>query len=415
MPANTVLGKEDLWDLVVGGSTISTGGGGIGPTRQQFDNYVDPLLSSDLQPTLIDPDELDDRATIYMGVGAGGGVTRADRERYLSPGIGAAWRSDINRTDWIRSRLREMDYLYPLGSWAELPDADWDAKVAERMRELAGRPADAYLPFEIGPNVFRQVLNAALEGKHLIDADTAGYRAVPEVSMCSFNLNDVPAQPVLFASAWGDIVVLEKTVSWQRMEDIGRHLAIVSGGGVRGLMFFPGETVRNGVFKHSVTKALEVGRAIRAARESGSDVTEAAAKATGGYVLFRGEIVARVNEDHTAFIWGTERIVGTDDWEGQTFKIWYKNENHMSWIGDQPYVMSPDLVTVLDAETGYGLSNFDGPAWDYGRPVTVLGVPCHPGWRSQRGRRIFHPWRWGFACDYTPIEDAVASGEKKGT
>ncbi|MEZ4571314.1 MAG: DUF917 family protein [Thermomicrobiales bacterium] len=66
--------------------------------------------------------------------------------------------------------------------------------------------------------------------------DIAGYRAVPEVSLCSFNIHGVPAQPVLFASAWGDVIVLERVISWQRMEDIGRHLAVVSGGGVRGLM-----------------------------------------------------------------------------------------------------------------------------------------------------------------------------------
>jgi DUF917 family protein len=124
-------------------------------------------------------------------------------------------------------------------------------------------------------------------------------------------------------------------------------------------------------------------------------------------VLFRGIVQTRINEDHTAFIWGTERILGTGDWQGQTFRIWYKNENHMTWIGDRPFVMSPDLVTVVDAETGYGLSNFDANAWDYGREVAVLGVPCDPLWRTERGLRIFHPWRWGFACDYTPIEDAI--------
>lgn len=403
-----LLNKEDLWDQVVGGSAIATGGGGTGPTREQFDAFVDPILARGVQPRLIDPADLADDATVFMGVGAGGGVTRADRERYLSPGMVAWWRRDIDATQWIRDRLQENDYLYPLGEWASLPDASWDQQVTQRTVELFGSAADAYLAFEIGPNVFRQILNAAMAGKPQVDADTAGYRAVPEVSLCSFNIHGAPAQPVLFASAWGDIMVLEQVVSWQRMEDIGRHLAIVSGGGVRGQMAFDGATVREKTFTGTVSKSIAIGRAIRAARERGDDVAEAAAQVAGGVVLFRGRVLTRLNEDHTAFIWGTERIIGTGEYAGKTMKIWYKNENHMSWIGDQPYVMSPDLVTVLDAETGYGLSNFDANAWDYGREVSVLGVPCHPLWRTERGLRIFHPWRWGFACDYVPLEDAVA-------
>jgi DUF917 family protein len=408
MPA-IVLDKEDLWDMVVGGSALSTGGGGIGPTRAQFDAYVDPVLSRGVTPRLLSPDELEDGQTVYMGVGAGGGVRAADRERYLSPGMMAWWRPDVDPVAWVRDELARKDYLYPLGSWAEVPGPNWTSVVEQRMAELCGATADAYLAFEIGPNVFRQLLAAAEHGLPQVDADTAGYRAVPEVSLCSFSIHDVPAQPVLFASAWGDVTILERVVSWQRMEDIGRHLAVVSGGGVRGLMAFDGRTVREKTFAGTISKAQRVGRAAREALDRGADVPQAIADAAGGVVLFRGRVQARINEDHTAFIWGTERIIGTGRDEGTTLKVWYKNENHMTWLDDRPFVMSPDLVTVIDATTGYGLSNFDAAAWDYGRDVAVVGVPCDPLWRSERGLRIFHPWRWGFACDYTPLEEAVAA------
>ncbi len=72
--AGTVLSKEDMWDMVVGGSAIATGGGGTGPTREQFDAFVDPILSRGVNPTLLDPEELKDDQTVYMGVGVGGGV-----------------------------------------------------------------------------------------------------------------------------------------------------------------------------------------------------------------------------------------------------------------------------------------------------------------------------------------------------
>lgn len=406
-----VLNKEDMWDMVVGGSAISTGGGGIGPTREQFDAFVDPILEQGVQPTLISPDELDKDATVFMHIGAGGGVRAVDRERYLTPGIAGVWRSDIDRDQWFRQQLREIDRLYPIGSWADLDGEGLRDRTAERLAEVCGSEPAAYVPFEIGPNVFVQVLAMARAGMALVDADVAGCRAVPEISLSSLNIHDVPAQPVVFSSPWGDLLVLERSISWQRTEDINRHLAVVSGGGVRAIIPLDGVTVREKTFNGTVSRARAIGQAIRAARERGEDVAEAAARATNGYVLFRGKILARVNEDDTAFIWGTERIAGTGKWEGQTFKIWYKNENHMTWIDGRPFVMSPDLVTVIDAETGYGLSNFDAPAWDYGRDVAVLGVPCDPLWRTERGLRIFHPQRWGFACEYTPIEEAIAQLE----
>ncbi len=402
------LDKEDLWDTVVGGSAISTGGGGIGPTREQFDAWVDPILEKGITPTLVDPASLEDDATIYMACGAGGGVRRADKERYPLPGRGAWGRPGFNPTAWATDRLREMDNLYPVGGWADLDNPETLRDEAlDRMQELVGAPPEGFLPFEVSPNNFRQLLNVNQRGVPLVDADTAGFRAVPEISMSSLAVHDVPPAPAVFSSMWGDLMVLEKVVSWQRTEDINRHLAIVSGGGVTGYVALKGKDVRKHTFNGTLSRSRALGRTIREACDQGKDPANAAANATGGHVIFRGTIIGRYNEDHTAFIWGTELISGTGQWAGKTLKIWYKNENHMTWINDKPYVMSPDIITVLDAQTGYGLSNFDEPGWEYGREVAVLAVPCEPLWRTERGLRIFHPVRWGFACDYIPMEDLI--------
>ncbi len=96
------------------------------------------------------------------------------------------------------------------------------------MAKLCGHQPEAFLPFEIGPNNFREMLTCAEDGLPLLDADVAGYRAVPEISLSSFNIHDVPAQPALFASAWGDIITVERVVSWQRLVTSPCHLAVVS-------------------------------------------------------------------------------------------------------------------------------------------------------------------------------------------
>ena len=46
------------------------------------------------------------------------------------------------------------------------------------------------------------------------------------------------------------------------------------------------------------------------------------------------------------------RIKGTGKYAGQTLKIWFKNENQISWIDEKSYVTCPDPFTVVDRETG---------------------------------------------------------------
>lgn len=406
--ATRTLDATDLWDISVGGGALATGGGGVGPTRGQFDAVVGPQLARGDQPQLVDPADLPDDALVYMSAGVGGGVRREEKERWLAnPGWGARSRPGYDQSAWINARLDELEELYPSCSWSERPGPEWRGIAEDRLRAAVGRDSVAYMPFEIGPRVYTTVLDAASKGKPTVDADLAGYRAVPEVSMASLNVHEAPIGPVVLATAWGDLLVLEKVLNWQRLEDLSRQVAVSCGGGVGGMMAFPGRVVRTGAVAGTISKALHVGRAIREAGTSGRDPVAAAAEAAGGHVLFRGRVLAQLNEDKGSFIWGDERLEGTGAYAGHTFRIWYKNENHMSWLDGRPYVMSPDLVTVLDAETGHGLSNFAPGDWTYGRDVGVIGVPCAPVWRTERGLRIFHPARWGFACDYRPIDDVI--------
>lgn len=406
--ATRALDATDLWDMSVGGSALATGGGGVGPTRDQFDAVVGPLLAQGLQPRLIDPTDLPDDELVYMSAGVGGGVRREEKERWLAnPGWGARSQPGFDQTAWINARLDELEYLCPSCAWSERPGPEWRSIAEERLRHAVGRESFAYVPFEIGPRVYTTILDAASKGKPTVDADLAGYRAVPEVSLASLNVHEARIGPVVLATAWGDLLMLEKVLNWQRLEDLSRHVAVSSGGGVAGMMAFPGEVIRTGAVAGTILKALHVGRAIREANTAGRDPVAAAAEAAGGYVLFRGRVLAQLNEDRGAFIWGDERLEGTEEFAGHTFRIWYKNENHMSWLDGRPYAMSPDLITVVDAQTGQGLSNFAVSDWYWGRAVGVIGVPCAPIWRTERGLRIFHPWRWGFACDYRPIEAVV--------
>ena len=389
------LGKEDLWCGVVGGAALATGGGGAAVPREFFDARVDPLIEKGVKFQIVEPKDIPEDELIFVCLGVGGGIGRRMQERCLRR-FGVA--------DWVR----EMDRVFPLPKWAEIPDEDW-ARVApyRRLVELKGRETFGFMPFEIGPNVAFEIIRAAMLGKPLIDADNAGYRAVPEVSLGTLNVIHAPITPYVVATSYGDLMVFEKFLSWQRAEDLVRHIAITSGGGCSGMVSFDEDFIKKGTIYGTVSLAMKVGKAILDAREGGDDPVEAILETTGGYRLFEGKVGGTTREGYGAFTWGNIWIKGAGEYAGHTMRIWYKNENQISWVDEEPYVTCPDPFTVVDKKTGLGLSNFRPDHWPIGREVTVWGMKCADLWRTERGLRIYNPKHFGFDIKYVPIEEKV--------
>jgi hypothetical protein len=389
------LSKEDLWCSVLGGAALATGGGGSAPTYDAFCRAVDPVFEAGLKPRLIDPMDLPDDGPVIVPIGIGGGITREDRERYGPP---------IRSPDYMDIAFKEMDRVYPMLKGRE-PGSDWRDEAVKRLRELKGEDKYvAYFAGEIGPGIYRQALSGAQDGIPVVDADMAGQRAVPELSFTSFNVRQISVTPLVIMTIWGDKLVYEEAISWQRLEDITRAIALVSGGFNMTALSVKGKDVKESSVHKSYTRAIDVGRSILKARDSGGDPVDAVVKSSGGYKIFEGEVAARTTEGKFAFIWGNAWIKGTGDFEGKLFRLWYKNENQISWIDGKPYVTCPDPFTVLDSETGEGLSNFQDAAWAVGRKVAVIGVRAVDIWRTKRGLSIYNPGHFGFDILHTPIE-----------
>jgi DUF917 family protein len=56
-------------------------------------------------------------------------------------------------------------------------------------------------------------------------------------------------------------------------------------------------------------------------------------------------------------MFGTTHIKGTGQHAGQTLDVWFKNENHVSWLNGKPWACSPDLVILAQRESGEGITN----------------------------------------------------------
>ena len=145
---------------------------------------------------------------------------------------------------------------------------------------------------------------------------------------------------------------------------------------------------------------------MRRAREGGEDPIEAAVRATSGWRLFEGVVSGKDWEDRGGYMFGTTHIRGTGRYEGQTLDVWFKNENHVSWLNGRPWVCSPDLLTLVHRENGQGTTNTLIGAGDQ---VVAVGMKGLESFRTEFGlNKAAGPRYFGFDIDYVPIEVLMA-------
>jgi len=99
-------------------------------------------------------------------------------------------------------------------------------------------------------------------------------------------------------------------------------------------------------------------------------------------------------------------ITGEGDHAGHLLKIWFKNENHMSWLDDRPFVCSPDILEVCDAETGEPQVN---TYLAEGQWVAVVGTKRREQFDTEAGLATLGPKHFGWDVPFTPIETLVRS------
>lgn len=267
-------------------------------------------------------------------------------------------------------------------------------------REL-GRPIDGVCSIEIGGINTGAVLDAAATlGIPMIDGDYAG-RAIPELHATALQVRAAAVLPWASVDEYGNEIVIRRSPSNAFAERVGKHLAQASFGLIGcALAALPATDVGRIYVPGTISTCLALGRAIREAREAGRDPVVAAAQALDGWLLFRGTI-ARREWRNTGYMEGTHDIAGEGEFAGNTLRVWFKNENHISWLNGHEWIASPDLIEVCDDVTGEPLVNtylnegdriavvgMRRPAvWDLPGGLEALG-PAHFGWSDFTYRRI---------------------------
>ncbi len=365
------------------------------------------------------PQDVEDflRGANFMSA-SGGGDPIEERERLvkdLEEGLSLSWTSfdDLPDDALIATACfsgsiapeaierRGLDDALAPGPRLERPMV---AAIHALENEL-GREIDGLISIEIGGINTGSILDAAAAtGKPLVDADYAG-RAIPELNATTLNVFDVEVLPWASADDFGNEIVIRKASSRGFAERIGKHLAQSSFGLIGcALAALPKSTVSDISVHGTLSECLILGRAIREAQERGADPVAAAATSLDGWVLFRGEITGR-DWENTGYMEGTHTLRGEGEFSGQEMKLWFKNENHVSWLDGEDHAASPDLLEVCDADTGEPLVN---TYLELGTRVAVVGMKRRDVWNSEAGMASLGPAHFGWNdFNYRPIESLV--------
>lgn len=345
---------EDIDALAAGAAIFGTGGGGAVYTAQLT---TERAIRENGPVPLVTVDELgpDDAVIMMSGIGA--------------PTVGIEMLSSVEQ---VRTLLRE----------------------AERV---AGRPITAIMPAEIGgSNGVSPAGWAARLGVKLLDADGMG-RAFPEATMISTNVAGVPCEFAVLSDVVGNVVVLH-TVDLAWLERHARAVTVAAGGICLGAHYLlTAETAAGAVIPGTISTAIRVGRALLTA----ADPVPAIADALDADVLISGKITDVSRRTEGGFVRGSITISGIGADRGRLQRVELRNENLVVLEDGEVLATVPDLITVVDFETGHAIST---EMLRYGQRVAVLAWACDPLWRTERGLELAGPIAFGYDLPYVPFE-----------
>jgi DUF917 family protein len=277
-------------------------------------------------------------------------------------------------------------------------------RVVELLADHMNKEVTALVRSEAAGATATALLLAADMGIPTLDGGITG-RAVPEVQQSIPWINGIASVPTAIITPWGDEIIIRHAVDEYRVEDIGRAIAVASGGSAIITMTpMSGAQLEKGVIPGNLSEALLFGKTVREAREANLDPIDALLRVSGGYKLFQGVVTRSDERGERGFNWVEAQFRGVDEFHGNTYRIYVKNENIVGWLNGEVDAISPDYIYNLDPETGESTLGVGIGGYVVGEEVVIVGVPAPPQWRSERGIELMGPRHFGFDFDFVPLE-----------
>jgi DUF917 family protein len=358
VPFLRMLNDQDLADLVEGAAIFSAGGGG---DPQVGLNIVDRLVEDRCPVRLIDPTEVPDEELVinFACVGATANV---------------AYHSDAA------------------------------VKTLRTLEEFLGKQAYAIIPVELGgSNTLAAVDVAARRGIPVVDADGAG-RAVPEVHLKVYTLDNIPLAPMAVADLDAENVILIKQTSdakgaeritramaseWNQMAYTARRV-------------LTGKQVKISSVPNTLSTSIRIGTLLRKA----VDPLKAILNETNGFWLFNGAVSSLERETKGGFTWTTLKIDSASKGDQAKMELKAKNEILIAYKDSKLAAIAPDIITPLNSDECKCVTV---EKIKKGNKLAVIGIPAPAKWRTPRGLEL-----WREVLKGSGIEERYVSIEKLG-
>jgi len=354
-----LLHPENVEDIALGAAVLGTGGGG--------DPYIGKLMGisaiREFGPvTLLSLDEIDDDALIVPTAMMGAPTVIVEK----------------------------------------LPKGDEIIKAFHALESYLGQNITATMSAEAGGlNSVTPLTVAARLGLPMVDCDGMG-RAFPELQMVTATLYGVSSTPFAIGDEKGNSAILN-TIDNRWTETFSRSITIDMGcAAMIACYATTGKELKEWAVPDTMTLVEEIGRTIREARRAKANVVETVRDVVRGFQVFRGKIVDVQRRTEKGFARGEAIIEGVDEYDSQTLKLQFQNENLVAILDGEIMVSVPDLITVLETETGEPITT---ESLRYGFRVTVLGIPCNEKWRTPEGLALVGPRYFGYDIEWVPVEE----------
>lgn len=289
----------------------------------------------------------------------------------------------------------------PLIGQERLADSRNIARAVRMQEEYSGRKFHAVMSLEIGGgNGIQPLMAAAHLGLPVVDADTMG-RAYPEAQMTSVAVGDLGPYPCALYDPRGIEAIVTKVPSWKWMERASRKVCVEMGS-IASTCKAPrtGREVKKWGIHFTTSKAIGIGRRVREAQRRHEDPIAAVLDETGGKLLFRGKVVDVARRATEGFLRGRAVIEGLDTERGSRLEIAFQNEWVVAWRDGEPIAMSPDLICVLDTESG---NAFGTETIRYGMRATIVVLPAPAVFLTPKGLAHVGPRAFGYDLDFRSV------------
>lgn len=353
------LNESDIEALAVGAAILGTGGGGnpyIGKLRCLR------LLREGRRVPLIGIEELaDDASVVPIG------------------GIGA-----------------------PIVGIEKLEEGYEGLRALRALEEFCGRAADALICGEIGGgNALEPIITAATAGIAVVDGDGMG-RAFPEMQMTTFSIYGHRSTPAALADERGNVVLFHQVQSEVWFEKLARSAVVTMGGTAIGAEApMMGAYVKRAAVPGTVTQAIALGQVVLQANREHANAIPLICAQERGIHLMDAKIVDLKRHLRGGFSVGEIALEGIDSHAGTQAGVVFQNEFLSFERAGRVEVSVPDLIAVLDVDTGYAITT---DSLRYGQRVAIVALPCHPLLRTPQALAVVGPQCFGLdQVEFQPL------------